>query len=313
MEKHIPVMLEEVISNLNIKSDGIYVDCTLGRAGHAKVILKHLKSGHLYGFDQDEEAIKSSEEVLKKVGNNFTLIHDNFVNVRQDLAKFNVDRVDGILMDLGVSSPQFDDGERGFSYRYEARLDMRMDQSQELDAHYIVNNYAYEDLKRIFYEFGEEKYASVIAKNIVKDRAIKPIDTTTELVEIIKKSLPYKELNKKGHPAKQVFQALRIETNHELDYLKKVLNDVLALLKPHGRLAIITFHSLEDRLVKKAFKEVSEIVGSRHEPILITHETPKFHLVNRQVIVASAQELEINPRAKSAKLRVIERNEEDER
>lgn len=309
MEKHIPVMLHEVIDNLNIKSDGVYVDCTLGRAGHSSEILKRIPNGHLYGFDQDKVAIDESKEFLKDISNNFTLIHKNFVNLKEELGKLGVQSVDGIIMDLGVSSPQFDDGKRGFSYRYDARLDMRMDEDAELDAHYVVNNYHINDLARIFREFGEEKYAFNIAKKIVKIREQKSIDTTFELVDIIKDSLPKKELSKKGHPAKQVFQALRIEVNHELDYLKAVLDDVLSLLKPQGRLAIITFHSLEDRLVKQAFKRVSEVEGSRHTPFLLVNDDskPSFKLVNRQVIVASEQELRENPRSQSAKLRIIER------
>lgn len=309
MDKHIPVMLNEVIDKLSIKNDGIYVDCTLGRAGHSSEILKRIPNGHLYGFDQDQKAIDDSKSFLSTIANNFTLIHENFVNVKEKLNELGVNNVDGILMDLGVSSPQFDDGERGFSYRYDARLDMRMNQSNELDAHYIINNYSLNELTRIFREYGEEKFAYNIAKNIVKVRESKTIDTTFELVDIIKSSLPKKELMKKGHPAKQVFQALRIETNHELDYLTKVLDDVLSLLKVGGRLAIITFHSLEDRIVKKAFKGVSEIEGSRHAPVMLPNEEnkPNYRLVNRQVIVASEEELKNNPRSQSAKLRIIER------
>ena len=250
MDKHIPVMLNEVIENLNIRENGIYVDCTLGRAGHSSEILKRIPKGHLYGLDQDKKAIEESQEFLSTIGNNFTLIHTNFINVKDKLKELGVTSVDGILMDLGVSSPQFDDGERGFSYRYDARLDMRMNQDSELDAHYIINNYSLNELTRIFREYGEEKYAYNIAKSIVKSRERKAIDTTFELVDLIKNVLPKKELIKKGHPAKQVFQALRIETNHELDYLTKVLDDVLSLLNVGGRLAIITFHSLEDRIVK---------------------------------------------------------------
>lgn len=314
MEKHIPVLLYEVLDNLNIKENGIYVDCTLGRAGHASEILKRIPHGHLYGFDQDMIAIKESMPRLKEIRDNFTLIHSNFVNIKEELAKFNVYQVDGILMDLGVSSPQFDDKDRGFSYRYDARLDMRMDTSQELDAHYIVNNYDLNKLTFIFKEYGEEKFAYQIAKNIVKKRIVKPIDTTFELVEIIKETLPDKILAKKGHPAKQVFQALRIETNHELDYLKDVLNDALNLLKENGRLAIITFHSLEDRIVKQTFKNVSEKQGNRHLPLVFPNqdEMPKFTLVNRQVITAKDEELENNPRSKSAKLRIIERTEKND-
>ncbi len=316
MELHIPVMLNEVISGLDIKSNGVYVDCTLGRAGHSSEILKRIPNGQLIAFDQDIKAIEESNQFLKTINDNYTLIHDNFVNLRKHLDELNISKVDGILMDLGVSSPQFDDGERGFSYRYDARLDMRMDQNATLDAHYIVNNYDLNDLVRIFRDYGEEKYAYQIARNIVEKRAIKTIDTTFELVDIIKDSLPKKELAKKGHPAKQVFQALRIETNHELDYLTNVLNDALNSLKVGGRLAIITFHSLEDRIVKKAFKEVSEVEGSRHAPVLLPSEEkkPSYRLVNRQVIVANVEELEFNPRSKSAKLRIIERiDENDER
>lgn len=255
MELHIPVMLNEVISGLNIKSDGVYVDCTLGRAGHSSEILKRIPNGRLIAFDQDIKAIEESNQFLKTISNNYTLIHDNFINLRKHLDRLNISKVDGILMDLGVSSPQFDDGERGFSYRYDARLDMRMDQDATLDAHYIVNNYDLKDLVRIFKDYGEENYAYPIARNIVMKRSIKSIDTTFELVDIIKSSLPKKELAKKGHPAKQVFQALRIETNHELDYLTNVLSDALKSLKVGGRLAIITFHSLEDRIVKKLLKK----------------------------------------------------------
>lgn len=309
MDKHIPVMLNEVIDNLNIKENGIYVDCTLGRAGHSSEILKRIPNGHLYGLDQDKKAIEESGSFLSTIGSNYTLIHTNFINVKEKLSELGITKVDGILMDLGVSSPQFDDGERGFSYRYDARLDMRMNRENNLDAHYIINNYSLNELTKIFREYGEEKYAYNIAKNIVKSRESKAINTTFELVNIIKISLPPKELSKKGHPAKQVFQALRIETNHELDYLTKVLDDVLSMLNIGGRLAIITFHSLEDRIVKKAFKSVSEIEGNRHSPMMLSKEKtmPSYKLVNRQVIVASEEELKINPRSQSAKLRIIER------
>ena len=307
--EHIPVLLNEVIENLNINPDGIYIDLTLGRAGHSSEILKRLSNkGKLIGFDQDIDAIQASIERLSKISSNFEVIKSNFENVKDELLKRGITKVDGILADLGVSSPQFDQGDRGFSYRFDAKLDMRMDQNANLSAYEIVNTYSLNDLTRIFREYGEEKYAYEIAKRIVREREQKPVETTFELVDIIKRSLPSKELSKKGHPAKQVFQALRIETNRELEVLETMLKDGLELLSSKGRMAIITFQSLEDRIVKNIFKEVSTPKATpRWIPSLPEDQEVDYQLINKKVIVASEEELKRNPRSESAKLRVIER------
>ena len=307
--EHIPVLLNEVIENLNINPDGIYIDLTLGRAGHSSEILKRLSNkGKLIGFDQDIDAIQASIERLSKISSNFEVIKSNFENVKEELLKRGITKVDGILADLGVSSPQVDQGDRGFSYRFDAKLDMRMDQNANLSAYEIVNTYSLIDLTRIFREYGEEKYAYEIAKRIVREREQKPVETTFELVDIIKRSLPSKELSKKGHPAKQVFQALRIETNRELEVLETMLKDGLELLSSKGRMAIITFQSLEDRIVKNIFKEVSTPKATpRWMPSLPEDQEVDYQLINKKVIVASEEELKRNPRSESAKLRVIER------
>lgn len=309
MSKHIPVLLYETIEGLNIKPDGIYVDLTLGRGGHSKEILKHLNNGRLISFDKDETAIKESSENLKEFSEKFAGIHDDFRNFRQNLNKLGIDKIDGIIADLGVSSPQFDDVSRGFSYKDDARLDMRMDQGQSFSAYELINSYSLQDLTRVFREYGEDKFSYQIARKIVEIRKEKPIETTTELVEIIKSCKPQKELAKKGHPAKQIFQAIRIEVNDELGALKVALKDALSSLKVGGRACFITFHSLEDRLVKNAFNEVSKVEGTRHNVFALPTEKdlPDFRLVNNKVIIASESELELNPRSKSAKLRIIER------
>lgn len=309
MSNHISVLLNEAIDSLNIKPDGIYVDLTLGRGGHSKEILKRLPCGRLFAFDKDEEAIKESTANLKDF-DNITIIHDDFRNFKSNLESLGITKVDGILMDLGVSSPQFDDADRGFSYKEDARLDMRMDQRQTLDAYKIVNTYSIEDLTRIFREYGEDKFSYPIAKRIVKERERAPIETTGQLVDIIKASKPQRELLKKGHPAKQIFQALRIEVNDELGALKIAIRDALEMLNVGGRVVVITFHSLEDRIVKNAFNEVAKIEGNRHLVFALPKEEdqPKYHLVNNKVITASEIEVENNPRSKSAKLRAIERN-----
>ena len=303
MGKHIPVLLKETISGLNIKPDGIYLDLTLGRGGHSGEILKQLTTGHLYGVDQDQEAINESEKYLRTISDNLTLIHRNFCYLKDILAEFHLDYVDGILMDLGVSSPQFDEGDRGFSYREDAPLDMRMDQSQSLTAYDIVNTYSLDEIYKILRDYGEEKYAYSIAKNIVKTREVAPIKTTFELVEVIKKSKPMKELAKVGHPGKQTFQALRIAVNDELN----VLTVALKVLRPNGgRLAVITFHSLEDRIVKNIFKDAAVVEGNRYD-IPTSNDVKEYQLINRKPIVASDIELKENHRATSAKLRIIER------
>lgn len=305
--EHISVLLNESIEMLNLKEDGIYIDCTLGRGGHSSEILKRIPQGHLYAFDLDTQAIEQSETRLKKIGSNFTLIHAPFEELNLQLDKLEVGKVDGILMDLGVSSPQFDDPSRGFSYRYDTRLDMRMNQEQELDAWYIVNHYSKEELLRILREYGEESNANRIVNAILKAREKKPIDTTFELVEVIKSALPAAILKKKGHPAKQTFQALRIEVNQELAQLQSVLKQGLERLKPEGRMAIITFHSLEDRIVKQAFKEVALPKKINRRMPMAPMEKLEYELINRKPITASSQELEENLRAHSAKLRGIKR------
>lgn len=307
--EHKSVLLEETIASLDIKPDGIYVDGTLGRAGHAKALISKLTSGHLYAFDKDEKAIEESKEVLKDVLDKITFIHSDYSNMQQELMQLGITEVDGIMLDLGVSSPQFDDPERGFSYRYDARLDMRMDQSQPLDAYEIVNTYDKDSLITIFKQYGEERYASSIASAIVKARNEKPIETTFMLVDIIKSAMPQKELNKKGHPAKKCFQALRIAVNDELSSLENGIEASIELLKTDGRLAIITFHSLEDRIVKTIFKKYSSAPFVEPKlPLLASQmEQASFQLVNKKPIIASEDELNDNNRAHSAKLRVIER------
>lgn len=307
MSEHIPVLLNEVIDGLNIREDGTYLDCTLGRAGHSSEILKRLKNGLLIGLDQDIDAIRKSEEVLKSIGGNYKIIKTNFKDLTTVLENSNIPLVDGILMDLGVSSPQFDEKERGFSYREDGPLDMRMDKEKNFSAYNVVNQYSVNDLTRIFKEYGDERFAFPIAKNIIKARQDSPIETTFQLVDIIKKSKPSKELKKEGHPAKQVFQAIRIEVNDELNVLKEALEAALKALRPHGgRLAVITFHSGEDKIVKSLFKEASVSEGSRLD-LPIDIQEKEYQLITRKPITASEAELAINRRSKSAKLRIIER------
>ena len=302
--KHYSVMLSESIDLLDVKRNGLYIDGTLGRGGHSIEILKRLKEGQLYVFDLDEEAIKESKERLKDY-QNVTYIHDNYANVAKYVKK---ETVDGIILDLGVSSPQLDDEKRGFSYRFDTRLDMRMDKEAELSAYEVVNEYSLDELKRIIYEYGEERYAPSIAKNIVKRREERPIETTFELVKIIKASMPAKQLSQKGHPAKQTFQAIRIEVNKELSSLKKFLKDFPDLLKVGGRASIITFHSLEDRMVKQTFKKLSSIKVDKRLALLPSEiESPRFELLNHKVITAKDDEIEVNLRSKSAKLRGIKK------
>ena len=308
--EHIPVLLNEAIAGLNIKSDGIYVDMTLGRAGHSSEILKKLNNeGCLICFDQDLEAIAYSETKLQQISSNFKIINDNFRNIVKDLDQINISKVDGVIFDLGVSSPQFDEDYRGFSYRYDAKLDMRMNQNSKLTAEYIVNNYSLENMTKIFKEYGEDKYSYNIAKNICNRRTIKPIETTLDLVEIIKSSKPKKELEKIGHPAKQIFQALRIEVNDELNALKEALEGAIKKLNIGGRIVVITFHSLEDKIVKNVFRKYSVIEGNRLNDYVDPKniKTPDYKEVNRKVITPSEEELKINRRSKSAKLRILEK------
>ncbi len=307
--EHYSVMLNETIDGLQIKKDGIYVDATLGRAGHAKAIIAKLDQGHLYAFDKDEAAIARSKEILKDHLDKVTFIHSDFSTMMMQLQDLGVDHIDGFVMDLGVSSPQFDDASRGFSYRFDARLDMRMDQGQELDAYKIVNTYPYEELVRILFQYGEEKYAKQIARKIEAARKIKPITTTFELVDVIRSALPAKVVNKKGHPAKQTFQALRIEVNHELDSLQNGLQQALDMLGHGGIGCVITFHSLEDRIVKEEFKKRSSVAKvDKRIPLKADElEKPAYELLNRKPILASETELAANNRSHSAKLRIIKR------
>lgn len=306
---HISVLLKESIDSLNIKEDGIYVDCTLGYAGHSSEILKRIKRGHLFAFDQDQTAITAANEKLAKIGNNYTIIKSNFVNMKEKLNELNINEVDGILFDLGVSSPQLDEENRGFSYHKDAKLDMRMDQDSNFSAYDVVNTYTEKDLTRILFTYGEEKYAKSIAHNIVKERSKKKIETTLELVDIIKRSMPFKATLDKN-PARRTFQAIRIEVNHELDILDESIRNALSLLEIHGRLAVITFHSLEDKKVKSIFKEVTSVNNIvRNLPEIPTEYQPKFQLLND--FTPSEQELLENNRSRSSRLRVIERIRED--
>ena len=255
--KHVSVLLNETVDLLNVKPDGIYVDGTLGRGGHTSLLLSRLTTGHVYAFDKDQQAIEESKVNLQKYEGKVTFIHSDFGNMKEALKQYDISKVDGVMMDLGVSSPQFDDPSRGFSYRFDARLDMRMDQSQDLDAYKVVNTYSFADLTKILSRYGEVRFAKQIARAIEKARQEKPIETTFELVDIIKSALPAAELRKKGHPAKQTFQALRIEVNDELGSLRRGLEEACDLLGVHGRCAVITFHSLEDRMVKQTFKDLT--------------------------------------------------------
>ena len=306
-EKHISVLLEESISSLNLKENSIIVDCTLGYGGHSSNILARIKKGFLFAFDQDSEAIRHSTDRLNAVGTNFTIIKSNFVHLKEKLKEQGVDKVDGVLFDLGVSSPQLDEKERGFSYHEDARLDMRMDKDNPLSAYEVVNNYSKEQLANIFYKYGEDKFSNNIAKKIVEYRQNKKIETTLELVEIIKAAVPMKFRIDK-HPARQIFQAIRIEVNNELGVIEPAINQALDLLNIGGRVAVITFHSLEDRLVKNIFKEKCAIDPKlKGMPNIPAEYLPDFELVVNKAINPSEEEIKNNPRARSAKLRVIER------
>ncbi len=311
---HKSILLNEVIESLNIKSDGIYVDGTLGGAGHSFEIAKRLTSGKLIGIDQDEDAIKASTKRLEPFieNGNAVIVRDNYQNIKEVLNDMSITGVDGILLDLGVSSYQFDEADRGFSYRYDAPLDMRMDRRQKLSAYTIVNEYSENDLYRILRDYGEEKFAKNIAKHIVAARAANPIKTTFELNEIIKESIPAKMRSGKGHPSKQTFQAIRIECNRELEVLESALGDMISLLKPDGRLAIITFHSLEDRMVKNVFRKLQNpCICPPNFPVCTCGRKPLGETLTRKPILPSEEEMEENPRSKPAKLRVFVRNEEE--
>lgn len=306
---HKSVLLDECIENLNIKDDGIYVDATLGYAGHSSEILKRIPKGHLYGFDQDDFAIEKSDERLKVIAGNYTIIRSNFANMKEELAKLNVNKVDGILFDLGVSSVQIDDADRGFSFHKDAKLDMRMDTKSSFSAYNVVNEYEYNDLVRILRDYGEEKFASSIAKNIVKARSNKNIETTFELVDIIKSSMPMKA-KRDGHPARRSFQAIRIEVNKELEVLESAIDQAIELLNVGGRLCVISFQSLEDRIIKNKFRGVTELPSNMKSlPFVPEEYLPKYKIISKG-ITASLGELEENSRAHSARLRVIEKCKE---
>lgn len=299
---HKSVLLDECIKYLNIKDTSIMVDCTLGYGGHSSEILKRIPNGFLYSFDQDEDAIKYSKDRLDKIANNYTIINSNFVNIKEQLSKYNITEVDGILYDLGVSSPQLDETDRGFSFHKDATLDMRMNQTQELSAYEVVNNYSYEQLIKIFRDYGEEKFAPSIAKGIINSR---PITTTLELVDVIRNNVPFKYSREK-HPARKIFQAIRIEVNDELNVFEKSLKNALKLLKIGGRVCVITFHSLEDKACKNIFKEFTYINYELQKmPIIPDEYLPDYKIV--KVIEPTKEEIDENPRARSAKLRVIER------
>ena len=303
---HKSVLLEESIENLNIKNGGVYVDATLGFGGHSSEILKKNKKGMLFCFDQDDTAINYSKERLSKIGSNFEIIKSNFENLKEELNKRGIKKIDGILFDLGVSSVQLDVSERGFSFHNDAKLDMRMDTSSNKSAYNVVNEYSYEDLVNIFYKYGEEKYSTSIAKNIVKYRETKPIETTLELVEIIKSSVPMKA-KRETHPARRVFQAIRIEVNRELEVLSNALIQAIDMLNIGGRICIITFHSLEDRIVKQTYKKYSEVGPMvKGLPFIPEEYLPTLKLIGKS-ITPSNEELEENNRARSSRLRVAEK------
>lgn len=309
MFNHTTVLLHETVDGLNIRPDGIYVDCTLGGAGHSEYLVKQLSDeGHLFCFDQDETAIGHAKEKLKDYIHRITFIHANFKDIKTELEERGIEKVDGILYDLGVSSPQLDTPERGFSYHNDAPLDMRMDQSAPLSAYEVVNDWSFEDLVRIFYRYGEEKFSKQIARKIEAAREKAPIETTAQLVECIKDGIPAFARRTGGHPAKRVFQAIRIAVNDELGAAETSLQDAITLLAPKGRISVITFHSLEDRLCKTIFKEASSLPElPPNFPVIPTGMEPILKLITRKPILPSEEELAHNNRSRSAKLRIAEK------
>ena len=305
---HVSVLLDECLEGLNIRPDGIYVDGTLGGAGHSSCIAARLTTGRLIGIDRDPVALKAAGERLKPFGDRVTLVHSNFCEIRQVLEDLKIEGVDGILLDLGVSSPQLDDGSRGFSYMVDAPLDMRMNNEDVLTACTVVNTWPQEELKRILYTYGEERYAPQIASAICRRRAEKPIETTLELVDVIRSAMPPAALREKQHPAKRSVQAIRIAVNDELASVEKVVRDAIPLLNPGGRLAVITFHSLEDRIVKTGMAEAAKgCTCPPNFPVCVCGKKPLVKIISRKPIVSGAEELERNPRARSAKLRICEK------
>ena len=305
---HVSVLLQECLDGLNIKPDGIYVDGTLGGAGHSSQIAKRLTTGRLIGIDRDPVALKAAGERLAPYADRVTLVHSNFCEIAKVLDDLNIDAVDGILLDLGVSSPQLDDGSRGFSYMVDAPLDMRMNNEDPVTAKDIVNTWSYEELRRILFDYGEERYAPRIADAICRRREEKPIETTLELVDIIRSAMPAAALREKQHPAKRSFQAIRIAVNDELGAVRKVMEAAIPRLNPEGRLAIITFHSLEDRIVKNAMADAAKgCTCPPSFPVCVCGKKPQAKLITRKPITATDEELEANPRSRSAKLRVCEK------
>ena len=305
---HVSVLLDECLDGLNIKPDGIYVDGTLGGAGHSSQIAKRLTTGRLIGIDRDPVALKAAGERLAPYMDRVTLVHSNFCEIASVLQELNIPSVDGILLDLGVSSPQLDDGARGFSYMADAPLDMRMNNEDALSAYEVVNNWPQEELKRILYDYGEERYAPQIAGAICRRRAEQPIETTLELVDVIRSAMPAAALREKQHPAKRSFQAIRIAVNDELGSVEKVMGDAIPCLNPGGRLAIITFHSLEDRIVKNGMADAAKgCTCPPNFPVCVCGKKPKVKQITRKPIVSGQEELDRNPRARSAKLRVCEK------
>ena len=305
---HVPVLLHECLDALALRPDGVYVDGTLGRAGHSLEIAKRLTTGRLIGIDRDETAITAAEERLADYMDRVTLVHSNFDRVGEILDELGLDGADGMLFDLGVSSPQLDEAERGFSYMQDAPLDMRMDRGAPLTARDVINDWSYEELRRILYEYGEERYAPVIARHICRAREQTPIERTGELVDIIKSAMPPQALREKQHPAKRSFQALRIAVNGELDALPPMLEAAVSHLHTGGRLAVISFHSLEDRIIKKTMQDMATgCTCPPNFPVCVCGKKPRIRLVSRKPIVASEAELERNPRSRSAKLRVAEK------
>lgn len=305
---HISVLLQECLDGLDIKPDGIYIDGTLGGAGHSSQIAKRLTTGRLIGIDRDPIALKAAGERLKPYEKNVILVHSNFCEMAQVVKDLGLSGVDGILLDLGVSSPQLDDGARGFSYMADAPLDMRMNNEDILTAHTVVNTWSQEELKRILFDYGEERYAPRIASAVCRRREEKPIETTLELVDVIRSAMPAQALREKQHPAKRSFQAIRIAVNDELGSVEKAMEDAIPLLNPGGRLAVITFHSLEDRIVKNAMTEAAKgCTCPPSFPVCVCGKKPQVKLISRKPIVASDEELEVNPRSRSAKLRVCEK------
>lgn len=309
MFEHITVLLKETVDSLDIKKDGIYVDCTLGGGGHSEYLLSQLSSnGRLIAFDQDETAIRHAKERLKEYENQLTIVKSNFKHIKEELHHLGIYEVDGILFDLGVSSPQLDVAERGFSFHQDAPLDMRMNQEQTLSAYEVVNDWPYEQLVKIFFRYGEEKFSKQVARKIEELRAKKPIETTFELVEIIKDAIPAPARRTGGHPAKRIFQAIRIAVNDELGVFEEALKDAITLIKPTGRISVITFHSLEDRICKTIFKEASSLPPLPPGlPIIPDEFKPKLKLITRKPLLPTDEELEANKRARSAKLRVAEK------